>query len=234
MKEENRLTEILEVLSSETKLGILFSLQFYNSLNLKQIAEIAGIREPSAFEHIKGRGKRSNELGLLELGLIEVDTTQKGRGKYYRLTELANEFFRSINASIKGRLDGSSIDNELADLFNFADINNIEIISNFFRNITIIAKNFAIYTADFVKQQISKNDKHIKEKLENQIYINFSYLDIKTNEHKKRLTDIFDQYGKAIHEISEESKEITKTEIDEKFFIYTFSTSLNLIDPRNQ
>ncbi|MGC9781194.1 MAG: winged helix-turn-helix transcriptional regulator [Candidatus Heimdallarchaeota archaeon] len=232
MQEKYRLEEILEVLSSETKLGILLSLQFYSSLNLKQIAKIAGIREPSAFEHIKGRSKKRDERGLLEIGLIEEDRSQKGRGKYYKLTELANYLFSSLQAGIKGEQKMNYFKNDITELMNFDNFGAIKNIINFFRNIAIISKNFATYTANFIEQQVSKGDKHIQDKLENQVYINFSHLNIKTNDHKKRLNDIFTQFGKAINEISEESKEISESEIDEKYFIYTFSTSLNLIDPR--
>ena len=231
MNEKNGVAELIKVLSSETKLGILFSLQFYDSLNLKQIADVVGIKMPSAFEHVKGR---RNEKGLLEMDLIEEDGTQIGRGKYYKLTELALEFLRSIKAGIKGEPDDISNNNEIAELINIEDQNNLEIITKFLRNISIVAKNFATYTANFVEQKISIDDKYIQDELKNQIYINFSYLNIKTSEHKKRLNDIFIQYGKAIHEISEESKKLKDFEIDEKYFIYTFSTSLNLIDPRKQ
>jgi len=234
MKGKNKTSEISEILSSETKLGILFSLQFFNSLNLKQIAEIAGMKEPSAFEHIKGRGKKSSEKGLLELGLIEEDTSQKGRGKYYKLTELANEFFRNIHAGIKGKENIEEDNNEIAGYFNLNEEENLKIMSEFFRNISIIAKNFATYTANIVEDQISKSDVSIKEKIEDQIYINFSYLNIKTIKQKKTLNDIFTQFGEAIHKISEESKELVETEINEKYFVYTFSTSLNFIDPRNR
>ena len=161
MQEENRQTEILKVLSSDTKLGILFSIQFYDALNLKQISKIVGMKEPSAFEHIKGRG---DEKGLLEIGLIEEDKSQKGRGKYYRLTELADDLFKSINASIKDRQMINTKNNDIAELINFNDINNIKTITKFFSSIAIIVKNIAIYTANFVEQQISKEEKEIQDK----------------------------------------------------------------------
>lgn len=231
MQKESKLTEVQKILSSEAKLGILFSLQFYDSLNLKQIADIAGMKEPSAFEHIKGR---RNEKGLLEMNLIEEDNSQEGRGKYYKLTDAAKEVLRSINAGIKGDIDENTINNEIAELINYKDERNLQIIAEFFGNIAITAKNFASYTANFVKKQINQSDNEIQGKLENNIYINFSHLHIKTIEQKRKLIDICSQLGKVIHEISEESKNKTEGEIDEKYFFYTFLTSLTLIDPRNQ
>lgn len=234
MNVESRKAEISEVLTSETKLGILFSLQFFESLNLKQIAEIVGIKEPSAFEHIKGRGKKIDERGLLDLGLIEEDWSQKSRGKYYKLTKLAMEFFLSIDAGIKNKGISNESGNEVSEFFNLEKKKNLKIITRFFRNIAVLAKNFAIYTANIIDEKISESGRKIEKNLEDEIYINFSYLNIKTNEQKKKLNDIFAQFGKAIHELAEESKESTETILEEKFFVYTFSTSINFIDPRNR
>ena len=223
MQDKNRLKEVIWIIANETKLGILLSLQFYNSLNLKQIARIAGIREPSAFEHIKGRGKKGSEKGLLELGLIEEDKLQIGRGKFYQLTELAHQLFSNINAGIKGEQE-----------FNFNDSKNIGVVIDFTKSVAIIAKNFAIYTANIIEQQVAKDDTNIQEKYKDKIYINFSHLNLTTIEQKKKLNEIFTQFGQAIHELYKESEKSSESEIDEKYFIYNFSTSLTSIDPREQ
>lgn len=221
MQDRKKLNEILWVLASETKLGILLSLQFYESLNLKQIAKIAGIKEPSAFEHLKGRGKEGSEKGLLDLGLIDEDKLHKGRGKFYRLTDLAHLLFSNIRAGIKGEQE-----------LNFNDSKNIGVIIDFSKSMAIIAKNFAIYTANVIEQQITKDVINIQDKYGDKIYMNFSNLNIKTIDQKQKLNEIFNQFGRAIHELSNECKSLSDGEINEKYFVYNFSTDLTSIDPR--
>jgi hypothetical protein len=84
---ENFSEEPLDILlADENKIVIVFLLYMFGSLNLKMIAKLLDRTEPPILRWIK----MMLDEGLI---IIDVEATEKSRGKFYKLSKNAEEFF---------------------------------------------------------------------------------------------------------------------------------------------
>jgi len=69
-----------EIIYEEAENGIIIALEFYNSLNLKRLAELIGRPESTTIRYVKK---------LLDEGLIvlDIEKTASDRGKFYKLSD---------------------------------------------------------------------------------------------------------------------------------------------------
>ncbi|MCY3413405.1 MAG: winged helix-turn-helix transcriptional regulator [Candidatus Heimdallarchaeota archaeon] len=205
------LDEIKELISSETKVGIILALQYFGTLNLKLLALVLDLKPPSVLDHIKS---------LENSGYIQVNPNVKARGKYYELTHKIKVIF-----GFEEEVDVSDMKDALRELTGRK--NPLSSLTEFNRNLAIAAKNFAMYSINYFNnfdfRDISFDDLP-RFNMRN-------YLEIKSWDQKVKLKRAFDQFNSTIEEIERENKTIMSLS-SEKFFIYAFMSNLTALDPK--
>lgn len=99
--DELRKEKIQLLNSNPVKFSIVMAVKLMGSMNLKEISQFLGKKDPFVIRFIKGHKIKDHgdakitKVGLLDDGLIEIDVdkTNAGRGKYYKISALMNELF---------------------------------------------------------------------------------------------------------------------------------------------
>jgi len=117
MNQRNSIDPVVEeklekVIYDEVSFGILTSLRFYGSLNLKRLAQLIGRPETTTIRHLKH---------LLEDKLIDIDAekTASSWGKFYRLSKSVKEIIAKDDRELQQRED--QLIAELADYKNMSE-----------------------------------------------------------------------------------------------------------------
>lgn len=213
----------LDLLQNETRLGIILSLMIYESLNLRKIALIANIKEPSAYEHVKS---------LLEDEIIELDSSQANkRGKYYKLTPKSVEMIETLDV-----VDISKAKQNIREEF--------PLITAAITTPTIILKNFATYFSNYIRMklqpenEISKSEMQQNEKevlnLIDTMQGSFQVLEIKRQETMKSVKRILRESSEEIVKLSKEDESVKDKDLDERFLVFTFAIPLKAISPNKE
>ncbi|NHJ86640.1 MAG: winged helix-turn-helix transcriptional regulator [Asgard group archaeon] len=165
------------IIYDEVKYGIVTSLDWYGSLNLKKLAELVGRPETTTIRYIKQ---------LLEEGLIDVDAekTAISWGKYYRLSKAAQKLTEERNTLRENRQEEvmkelleyrSRSEEEAIDLFRKQilakeDLEQVAFdlknILNFTHNAeNIIANEFATKLDQLIKLKEEKSIDYLEKNL---------------------------------------------------------------------
>ncbi|NHJ32193.1 MAG: helix-turn-helix transcriptional regulator [Asgard group archaeon] len=117
MSQQNSIDPVIvekleKLVYDEVRFGILITLRFYGSLNLKKIAQLIGKPETTTIRHLKQ---------LLEEGLIDIDAekTASSWGKFYCMTKAVKAIVEKEDAELQKR--EQEIAKELADYKNMTE-----------------------------------------------------------------------------------------------------------------
>lgn len=235
-----------EAIFDEVKNGIIIALEFYDSLNLKRLAELIGRPETTTIRYVKK---------LLDDGLITLDVnkTASDWGKFYKLSDSVNLLIEERIAIGKARekwifeemnhLDGKS-DEEIRELLTRVFLSKENIEFDFQK-----AKQTIEFVSNVQKMIINDSNLVIKELIE--IYnekgmeylernLDMSPSDIETwhislKLHSiKQMADLVKLFYKWFNELldfkSKTDKEMNELDIPEdqrfEFFLYSFMGSM--------
>lgn len=233
----------------EVKNGIIIALEFYNSLNLKRLAELIGRPETTTIRYVKK---------LLDEGLIvlDVEKTALDWGKFYKLSDSVISLIEERNIRSKERekwifeemnhLEGKS-EEEIRELLArvLFSKENIELdflkakqTFEFVSNVQKMIINDALLVAnDLIKIYNEKGLEYMKRNLE------IAPSDIESwNVSLKlhsitQMADLVKLFFKWFNELNDFKDKITK-EMDEEnipedqryeFFLYSFMGSMNFL-----
>ena len=132
--------ELLEIWGDEAKFSILIALKLFGALNLKNISKILSKPEPTTLRQLKI---------LFSKGLIEIDQeeSEKSWGKFYKISELANNYFSKSDELIH------KISNQG---------NKVEMFQTFSSLIQSVS-SFSFSISKFASQFIHENAKDLSE-----------------------------------------------------------------------
>jgi DNA-binding MarR family transcriptional regulator len=209
--------DYLEYLRDDTKLSIIFSLDIYRSLNLRQIATILGISEPATHRHVSH---------LLDKGIIQLDPSMAGkRGKYYYL-----------HPKIKPKIQEQ--EKSFVNKLKTVDVDFFKIQALVVRSLSMVTQRFADYLARYseenAEQIIHKYEEakqtggHISK------YVSFysEYIKVANKEEEDELAEVFAAVVNKIEEINERNSNLTTEEAFELIYFSHLIVPLKRIDPR--
>lgn len=213
---------VLILLGDEIKLGIIFALKMFGSMNLKSIAKIVNKPESTTLRHIKSMMpyKADNQDGF-EIKLLEIDmeATEQKWGKYYRLTTIAENILvyqtqHIVDKSVE-RIDKNEV-----------KANNLESIAKMMKSVSTISYNLANAATQYMIERVDDN-KELKQQLSKTFAVSLSLLQIENEEDREKL-------NKAITEFQEKIKKIkqnTEKTMEGNHAVYLLSMPLSIIDP---
>ena len=148
MNQQNAIDPVIvekleKLVYDEVSFGILISLRFYESLNLKKIAQLIGKPETTTIRHLKQ---------LLEEDLIDIDAekTASSWGKFYCLTKAVKAIVEKEDAELQKR------EQEIAkELANYKNMTEDKLQEVFIKEIT--SKESLEETALRIKYSINLN-----------------------------------------------------------------------------
>lgn len=145
VKTQERFEEIRksynELVYDEVKFAIVTAIQYYSSLNLKKMSELIGRPETTTIRYVK-------KLLEDELIVIDVEKTATDWGKFYRLSDFANELIAKRNLDIDERIDW--VQKEASK----HDFENEDEVRDFFMR-ALLSKENLVYDAKSARQSLS-------------------------------------------------------------------------------
>lgn len=182
--------EIKELLDQEVRMGIVLGLDYFDSLNLRQLATFVNKTEPTTYTHVKK---------LLKIGLIELDSTKVDqRGKFYKLSE------KGSHVLTNSELDTENMENEQ---FN-PDV--LRYLAKGLRSISILASNIGNLVANSIEEDPDLYIKKIKQRNKTPFNLSATLTDVKfkTKDQMKRYNEAIDALIKVVEKIDKESEEL--------------------------
>ncbi|HUU77334.1 MAG TPA: winged helix-turn-helix transcriptional regulator [candidate division Zixibacteria bacterium] len=130
-----------ELVYDEVKFAIVTAIQYYSSLNLKKLSELIGRPETTTIRYVK-------KLLEDELIIIDIEKTATDWGKFYCLSDYANDLIVKRNLEIDNRVDWVQKE---ASKINFT---NEEEVRDFFMR-AILSKENLVYDALSARNNLS-------------------------------------------------------------------------------
>jgi len=182
METDPELTKYFELLGDENKVGVLFALKMFGSLNLKHIAKCIGKPEPTIYRHLKI---------ITQMDLIEIDQqeTTQSRGIFYKISSQGKEFFGKSDKMINSLPENAytvEIYHKLALV--------IKSLSAFNHNITKFASSVILEDAQRLIELNKKNEGNYEDAM---IFSLFS-ISLKSKEEIKEYLEMVKEFQKNI------------------------------------
>ena len=213
--------DIMELFSNEVRLSILLILGNYGSLNLRQMAKMLDMTEPSAHVHIKE---------LLSEGYIELDNELAGkRGKYYKVVPEIEEFLESDDDHDEQTFE---TDDEITDPKQY------ELRGMAIQTVGLLSKRFTTYVGKYLVEhanelferrqaKIATGDSDLKT-----LSGNLSFISVKNQEESQRVFDLINKFQKEIEEISRNNLNLSAKDAYEQIMVTSMAIPLLRFDPR--
>lgn len=177
-------SELLEIWRDESKFSILVALKIFGALNLKNISKILSKPEPTTLRQLKI---------LFSKGLIKIDQeeSEKSWGKFYKISELANNLFSKSDKLIQKMSDHGN-KSEILQTFSLL----IQSVSGFYFSITKFASQF-----------IHENAKELSESADegncsNAMVFMLKMIKLEREEDVKEYIAIIDDFQKKLEKFS--------------------------------
>lgn len=208
-------SKITDLFDNDTRLAILLILLIYESLNLRQIAKVLGMTEPSAHVHVKE---------LLKQKMIELDPQMVDkRGKYYKVTAT----FRKIIENDEMTKVISSLEKGTEEYY--------RIISRTFRTVALLSQRMGLYASDFMAEKASALNKEIEEKPEEDAFSitgNLSFINISNNQDYEDIKKAYNEFQEKLDKIGERNIDIPQNELFENIMFTSMIIPMKRMDPR--
>ncbi|MHA2504531.1 MAG: winged helix-turn-helix transcriptional regulator [Candidatus Kariarchaeaceae archaeon] len=210
----------IELLSNETLMSVIFILQTYESLNLRQISTVMGISEPSTHAHIKK---------LLDRKIIELDSSKAGqRGKYYRLHPL-----------VESIIDRGEADFEV-DREKIIDATYYTMMGQVLRTVSIMTQRFGSYLGKYLENNAQTLANDYQKQLQDDTEIkpsaiasgNLSMVQVRTEEEFNEIKKAYTDFVAKVEEINSRNHNLQYEDMYESVMISGIIIPLLKIDPR--
>jgi len=209
--------DLFELMENQNRMSIILLLQIYDSMNLRQIATVLGISEPSTHAHLKE---------LLERELIELDPSKAGkRGKYYRLQDSGRDDLQQAEDRMEQTYNQSNRDDQA-----------YRKMAKGLRMIAMLSQTFGNYAAEYMEDKAveladlynQKGPDQHKSILTGQL----SFTKVRDEQQLDQIFTAMKDFFKIIEEINTENADLDEGEIHEVIMVSNLLIPMRRLDPR--